>query len=144
MHQRSRQGRKEADVRPRTKWWWRESWETVNKHFFNDPTFQRNLKFSEECVFQLTGSVNKHNNHYWSATNPQERIRNQSQIPYLTAWESVSFYGIVNIISCIIYKQTPDKLPRMRHFFIEHLHSELRTRSFIPFCCSICNSTLKR
>lgn len=73
----------------------REFCETMNNHFSNDPAFLRKLTFSDECVFHLTGSVNKHNIHYWSATNPQERITNPGQTPSLTVWTCVSFYGII-------------------------------------------------
>ena len=73
----------------------RQFCETVNDRFVNDPAFLRKLSFSDECVFHLTGSINKHNIHYWSTTNPHERITNPGQTPSLTVWACVSFYGIV-------------------------------------------------
>ena len=40
----------------------------------------------------------------------------------------------------ILHHLLPHKLPRTQHFFIEHLRSDLRARSFIPFCCTRWNS----
>ena len=71
----------------------RQFCETMNDRFVNDPAFLRKLS-SDECVFHLTGSINKHNIHYWSTTIPHERITNPGQTPSLT-WACVSFYGIV-------------------------------------------------
>ena len=44
----------------------------------------------------------------------------------------------------ILHHLIPHRLPRTQHFFIEHLRSELRARSFIPFCCTRSNSLLRR
>ena len=44
----------------------------------------------------------------------------------------------------ILHHLVPHKLPRTNHFFIEHRRSELRARSFIPFCCVRCNSLLRK
>lgn len=44
----------------------------------------------------------------------------------------------------ILHHLLPHKLPRTQQFFIEHLRSELRARSFIPFCCIRWNSILKK
>lgn len=40
----------------------------------------------------------------------------------------------------ILHHLLPHRLPRSQHFFIEHRRSELRARSFIPFCCTWSNS----
>ena len=40
----------------------------------------------------------------------------------------------------ILHHLVPHRLPRTNHFFIEFMRSELRTRSFIPFCCLWSNS----
>ena len=44
----------------------------------------------------------------------------------------------------ILHHLLPHKLPRTQHFFIDHLRSELRARSFIPFCCMRWNSLPKK
>ena len=44
----------------------------------------------------------------------------------------------------LLHHLLPHKLPRTQHFFIEHLRSELRARSFFPFCCMRWNSLLKK
>ena len=75
--------------------------EIMNDRFLHDPAFLRKLSFSDECVIHLTGSINKHNIHYWSNENPRVRIKNPGQTPAVTVWVCVSFYGIVaRDISC--------------------------------------------
>lgn len=71
--------------------------EIMNIRFQNDPAFLRKLTFSDECVFHLHGSVNKHNIHYWASQNPQFRITNPGQTSALTVWVCISFSGIVAV-----------------------------------------------
>ncbi len=42
----------------------------------------------------------------------------------------------------ILHHLLPHRLPRSQHFFIEYMRSELRAKSFIPFCCTWSNSLL--
>ena len=44
----------------------------------------------------------------------------------------------------ILHHLLPHRLPRTQHFFIEYMRSELRARSFIPFCCAWSNSLRKK
>ena len=69
--------------------------ETMLNKCNTDPAFLRKITFSDECVFALNGTVNKHNVHYWAAENPRMRICNPGKTASLTVWACVSFAGVV-------------------------------------------------
>ena len=50
--------------------------QTMLAKYREDPALHRKLTFSDECVFHLSGHVNKHNVHYWGQENPHERFCN--------------------------------------------------------------------
>ena len=63
--------------------------------FQADPAFHRKLVFSDECVFALTSSVNKHNVHYWGTENPNVRFQNPGKTPTLVVWAAIGYGGVV-------------------------------------------------
>ena len=67
--------------------------EMMHEHMQRDPAFIRKLTFSDECVFHLDGTVNKHNVHFWSRENPHERIFHRGKTVSLTVWACMSFNG---------------------------------------------------
>lgn len=69
--------------------------EVMIHKFRDDPAFLRKVTFSDECVFALNGSVNKHNVHYWAVENPQMRVCNPGKTLTLCVWACISFSGIV-------------------------------------------------
>lgn len=74
----------------------REFCEGMLQKFANDPAFLRKLTFSDECVFALNGTVNKHNVHYWSEENPRRRICDPGKTLSLTVWACISFAGVIS------------------------------------------------
>ena len=59
--------------------------------------FLTKLTFSDECVFSLSGSVNKHNVVYWSVENPEIRLHIKSaKTRSLTVWALIGFCGLVD------------------------------------------------
>lgn len=46
-----------------------------------DPNFLKNICFSDESTFHLTGYVNRHNCRYWCEENPNEHIEAHTQRP---------------------------------------------------------------
>ena len=51
--------------------------QAITQMLNDDPAlFLRKLKFSDECEFGLTLTVNKHNVHHWAKNNPKFRIGN--------------------------------------------------------------------
>lgn len=64
--------------------------------FNRDPALLRKLSFSDECVFSLTGNVNKHSVHFWSVENPKYRIGNPGKTATLTVWACIGFSGILH------------------------------------------------
>ena len=73
----------------------REFCETMQQKFKEDPAFYRKLTFSDECLFALNGSVNKHNVHYWGEENPHIRYRNRRKSHNLTVWACIGYNGVV-------------------------------------------------
>lgn len=69
---------------------------TIQQRLANDPAFLRKITFSDECVFSLTGHVNKHNVHYWAIDNPHVRFQNPGKTPTLTVWACVAYSGLVS------------------------------------------------
>ena len=61
-----------------------------------DPALIRKLIFSDECVFSLNGTVNKHNVHYWSRQNPHERHHNPGKTQTVTVWAAIGYSGIIS------------------------------------------------
>ncbi|EZA61810.1 hypothetical protein X777_09864 [Ooceraea biroi] len=42
--------------------------------------FSKNILFSDECIFQNNGIVNRHNSHYWANENPYWMRQAHSQV----------------------------------------------------------------
>lgn len=49
--------------------------------YIRDPNFLKNICFSDESTFHLTGYVNRHNCRYWSDENPNEHREAHTQRP---------------------------------------------------------------
>lgn len=71
--------------------------EQMLSKFTRDPAFVRKITFSDECVFNLAGNVNKHNVHYWAHENPLKRICNPGKTASLTVWACISFNGVIAV-----------------------------------------------
>jgi len=54
-----------------------------------------NLLMSDEANFHLSGSVNKQNFYYWSATNPIELHERPLHSSKVTVWCGISSFGII-------------------------------------------------
>ena len=64
----------------------------------NDPAFLRKITFSDECVFHMSGRVNKHNIHDWAVDNPNVRLQtNTGKTSSLTVWACIGFNGVIAI-----------------------------------------------
>lgn len=62
-----------------------------------DFTFLRKLTFSDECVFHLNASVNKHNVVFWAVENPHIRFPVKSaKTRSLTVWALVGYRGLID------------------------------------------------
>jgi transposase len=69
--------------------------EHMKERFNRDLAFIRKLAFSDECVFSLTGNVNKHNVHYWATENPFVRISNPGKTATVTMWACIGYSGLL-------------------------------------------------
>lgn len=70
--------------------------QTIQQKMNEDPAFIRKICFSDECVFSLDSSVNKHNVHYWGTENPHVRVEKPGRTPTLTVWACIGFYGVIS------------------------------------------------
>lgn len=77
--------------------------QNILARFNHDPAFLRKIHFSDECVFHLNSTVNKHNVHYWGLENPHVRVQNPGKTQAITVWACIGFSGV---ISCDISRQT--------------------------------------
>jgi hypothetical protein len=60
-----------------------------------DPSFLKNLLFSDEAHFHLNGSVNRHNFCYWSTTNPAITHEQPLHSPRVTVWAAIGYHGVI-------------------------------------------------
>jgi hypothetical protein len=70
--------------------------ETMIRLSNQDPALVRKIVFSDECHFELTGSVNKHNIHYYARVNPHHIIEKPVKTQSVTVWAAINYYGLVS------------------------------------------------
>lgn len=59
-----------------------------------DDSFHHKILFSDEAMFYLDGSVNKHNLHYYSIENPHMGLPHSIKSKGLTVWAMISHNGL--------------------------------------------------
>ena len=60
-----------------------------------NPDFLRDVWFSDEAHFTLTGHVNSKNNVYWGSERPNEVLQRPLHSVKCTAWAAISKHGII-------------------------------------------------
>jgi hypothetical protein len=60
-----------------------------------EPDFPRRILCTDEASFKLNGRINRHNNVYWSDSNPHEVIQEELNVPGITVWAGIWSGGIV-------------------------------------------------
>lgn len=72
--------------------------EIMIDRFRVDFSWSRKIVFSDECNFYLSGSINKHNTHYWSAENPHWKLQSKTHATrYLTVWAAIGWNGLIGL-----------------------------------------------
>lgn len=59
-----------------------------------DDSFHHKILFSDEAIFYLDGSVNKHNLHYYSIENPHLVLPHTIKTKGLTVWAMIGYNGL--------------------------------------------------
>lgn len=59
------------------------------------PDFQLRIVFSDEAVFHVNGTVNKHNLHYWSRENPKVFVEKPHDRRSVTVWAMIDHTGVL-------------------------------------------------
>ena len=59
------------------------------------PTFLEKVIFSDEAIFHLEGSINKHNSSFWSQKNPNWVVEKTMHSPKIMVWAAVGAPGII-------------------------------------------------
>ena len=60
-----------------------------------DETFHKSICFSDEAVFHINGSVNKHNLHYWNEVNPHVKLAVPNCRESVVVWCMVGISGLL-------------------------------------------------
>jgi hypothetical protein len=61
-----------------------------------EPDFTRRILWTDEASLKLNGRINRHNNVYWSDSNPHEVIQEELNVPGLTVWAGIWSGSIVS------------------------------------------------
>uniref|UniRef100_A0A0N5BGY5 Transposable element Tc3 transposase n=1 Tax=Strongyloides papillosus TaxID=174720 RepID=A0A0N5BGY5_STREA len=59
------------------------------------PYFYRNIYFSDEAVFHVSGAINQHNAHVWATANPFKSQQRSNNPQRLIVWALIGYSGIV-------------------------------------------------
>lgn len=70
--------------------------EWINEQRIQQPQFHLRIVFSDEAVFHVNGSVNKHNLHYWNDENPKVFIEKLHDRNSVTVWAMVDPTGVLS------------------------------------------------
>ena len=65
----------------------------------DSPGFLELIMFSDEAIFYLERSVNKHNSSYWSQENPHWLVEKALHSPKIMVWAALGASGIIGPIS---------------------------------------------
>jgi len=57
--------------------------------------FEKNIIFSDEAIFHLSGHVNRHNTRYWSDSNPHITFETQQFDPRVMVWCGIHDFKII-------------------------------------------------
>lgn len=60
------------------------------------PQFHLRIVFSDEAVFHVNGTVNKHNLHYWSTENPKAFVEKLHDRRSVTVWAMIDHTGVLS------------------------------------------------
>lgn len=70
--------------------------EDMMERIDNDPNILRNLIFTDEATFQITGTLNRHNCRYWAVENPNWMRESKSQYPQkINVWAGILYDQII-------------------------------------------------
>ncbi|CAI6363867.1 unnamed protein product [Macrosiphum euphorbiae] len=60
-----------------------------------DPEFFRTVLWSDEAIFKLNGSINRHNCVYWAFENPNLVLQQELNVPGIMVWAGICAHTIV-------------------------------------------------
>ena len=64
-------------------------------HYQHNPKLLKNLWFSDESIFHLSGRVNRSNCRIWSKSNPKAIREHERDSPKLVIWCAMSSTGLI-------------------------------------------------
>lgn len=68
----------------------------LNSRLEDQSQFHLLIVFSDEAVFHVNGSVNKHNFHYWSKNNPHVFVEKPQDRRSVTVWAMINNTGVLS------------------------------------------------
>lgn len=94
-----------------------------------DASFHHKIIFSDEAIFHLDGSVNKHNLHYYSIENPHMGLPQSVKTRRLTVWAMIGYNGLCG------FDISPETMNGARYLKIlkEKVYPYLRHRKQLIF-----------
>ena len=60
-----------------------------------DPDLAMHVVWSDESIFKLNGTVNRHNSVYWASENPNLRYEAEMNAPGVCVWAGIWYGGII-------------------------------------------------
>ena len=60
-----------------------------------DETVLGRVWWSDEAMFKLNGTINRHNCVYWASENPHASVEKEVNLPGVTCWAAISSSGII-------------------------------------------------
>ena len=112
-----------------------------------DADFPNKIVWSDEALFKLNGSVNRHNCTYWASENPHDVSKHHTNLPGVTVWCGLSAFGVIgpyffdNAVNGPVYLKLLQetvmplirRLFRYNDFYFQqdgappHFHADVRT-----------------
>ena len=68
----------------------------ITSRLEHQPNFHLLIVFSDEAVFHVNGSVNKHNLHYWTTDNPHVFVEKPQDRRSVTVWAMMDNTGVLS------------------------------------------------
>ena len=66
----------------------------IADHIEADPEFLKQIIFSDEAHFHLSGQVNRQNCRFWAGENPHATVESSMTKEKVTVWMRIGYHGI--------------------------------------------------
>ena len=70
--------------------------EWIRQRVSTNDNFYKQIVFSDEAVFHVNGTVNRHNLHYWNVDNPHVKFERFQDRQSVTVWCMLSSTGVID------------------------------------------------